>query len=131
MGDARVHAVLVCAAGSCPPLRREAYVAGHIENQMNDNARTWLANPELNRLVPEQHIIQISLIFKWYSGDFEASGGIKPFLARFAPSEWVELIRKPDTKLEFKPYNWDLNDISYPTTALQRDSRRLAKEGLE
>jgi hypothetical protein len=30
MGDPRIHAALVCAARSCPPLRREAYVAEHL-----------------------------------------------------------------------------------------------------
>jgi hypothetical protein len=45
MGDPRIHAALVCAARSCPPLRREAYVAERLGQQLDDNVRQWLADP--------------------------------------------------------------------------------------
>ena len=112
MGDPRIHAALVCAARSCPPLRREAYVSGRIEEQLDDNVRTWLANPQLNEFVPTQRLARVSSIFKWYSGDFEPTGGLNPFLARFAPTGRADFLRGPDAKIEFKTYNWGLNDAT-------------------
>ncbi len=44
MKDPRIHAALVCAARSCPPLRREAYTAANIDEQLDSNVREWLAN---------------------------------------------------------------------------------------
>lgn len=42
MGDPRIHGVLVCAALSCPPLRREAYVPEDLAgNWMTTSAPGW------------------------------------------------------------------------------------------
>jgi hypothetical protein len=112
LGDPRIHAVLVCAARSCPPLRREAYVPGHIEEQLNDNVRTWLANRQLNEFTPAEKLARVSSIFKWYSGDFKPAGGLKPFLARFAPPDKSEFLRDPHARIEFQTYNWGLNDAT-------------------
>jgi Protein of unknown function, DUF547 len=112
MGDPRIHAVLVCAARSCPPLRREAYAAARIEEQLDDNVRTWLANRKLNEFIPAQSLARVSSIFKWYSGDFESAGGLKPFLARFAPASTAGFLREPNAKIEFQTYNWGLNDAA-------------------
>lgn len=76
------------------------------EEQLDDNVRTWLANPQLNEFVPTQRLARVSSIFKWYSGDFEPTGGLNPFLARFAPTRRADFLRGPDAKIEFKTYNW-------------------------
>lgn len=112
MGDPRIHAALVCAGRSCPPLRREAYSAGRIDDQLDDNVRAWLANRQLNEFIPSQRLARISSIFKWYVGDFEAAGGATPFLARFAPAADSGFLREPSPKIEFLKYNWGLNDAS-------------------
>ncbi len=39
----RAHAVLMCAAGSCPPLQRDAYTAENFEDQDAAAFRAWLA----------------------------------------------------------------------------------------
>lgn len=111
-GDPRIHAALVCAGRSCPPLRREAYAAAHIDEQLDDNVRAWLANPQLNRFIPTERLARVSSIFKWYAGDFESTGGITPFLVRFAPTSSVRFLREPNAKIEFIAYNWGLNDTS-------------------
>jgi uncharacterized protein DUF547 len=78
MADPRIHAALVCAARSCPPLRREAYVADRLGGQLDNNVREWLAKPSLNHFGPSQGKAEISPIFKWYRMDFDAYlGGIE------------------------------------------------------
>ncbi len=109
MGDPRVHAVLVCAARSCPPLRREAYSGEKLDAQLDDNARAWLANHDLNEFFPGQRLARVSHIFKWYSNDF---GSVEAFLARFAPPDRSAFLREGNVKIEYKDYHWGLNDTS-------------------
>jgi hypothetical protein len=112
MGDPRIHSALVCAARSCPPLLREAYVAARLDEQLDDNVRRWLANPLSNELAPENRTARVSQIFNWYAGDFEQSGGVREFLARFAPARDAAFLSNPDAKIEYETYHWGLNDAS-------------------
>jgi hypothetical protein len=101
MGDPRIHATVVCAARSCPPLRREAYTAARLDAQLDDNARAWLSRPDLNQFFPERHAAEVSMIFKWYRKDFDS---VPQFLSRYGPPGSY-------TKIDYKPYHWGLNDI--------------------
>ncbi|MBN8731625.1 MAG: DUF547 domain-containing protein [Acidobacteria bacterium] len=112
MGDPRVHSVLVCAARSCPPLRREAYTAVRLEEQLEDNTRVWLANEKLNEFAPERNAASVSSIFKWYKGDFGNEQQLRAFLARYSPEGRGAFLLQPKAKLTFKDYDWGLNDAS-------------------
>lgn len=110
MGDPRIHAAVVCAARSCPPLRREAYVAERIDEQLDDNSRQWLAHPQLNEFIPASSTAQVSQIFSWYEGDFAESGGVAAYLARYGPPAAQAFPREETLEIEYKTYNWGLND---------------------
>jgi hypothetical protein len=101
LGDPRIHATLVCASRSCPPLRREAYVATSLDAQLDDNVRAWLSREDLNQFFPERHAAEVSMIFKWYRKDF---GSVPQFLSRYGPQGSY-------TNIDYKPYQWGLNDI--------------------
>lgn len=121
MHDPRIHSALVCAARSCPPLRREAYLADRIDEQLDDNVRRWLANPNLNEFIPEQRLLRISEIFHWYGADFNESGGLRSFLATYAPLNDQPFLHDPKTAIKYKTYHWGLNDNS----ALGKDYSQL------
>jgi len=104
----RAHAVLVCAARSCPPLQRSAYSAGEFSGQVDHAYRTWLGRTDLNEF--GQGGAEVSSIFKWFSNDFDAAGGANKIIAKYAPSEARATLANADTKLTFKKYNWGLND---------------------
>ncbi len=113
MGDPRVHAALVCAARSCPPLRREAYVAERLDEQLDDNACEWLADPSLNTFYPGQAKAEISPIFKWYDKDFDSyPGDLEGFLRQYAPPGVKEALGDRKPRIQFKDYDWGLNDQS-------------------
>jgi uncharacterized protein DUF547 len=113
MGDPRIHAALVCAARSCPPLRREAYVADHLDEQLDSNVREWLADPTLNRFHPSQGRAEISPLFKWYGKDFGAyPGGLEGFLRKYAPQQDVTELAHKGLEITFLNYDWGLNDQS-------------------
>lgn len=106
LGDPRVHAVLVCAARSCPPLRREAYVAEKLDAQLDENTRLWLANPALNAFDPTRREAEVSQIFEWYRSDFENAGA---FLAKYGP-HYAGFLQSKDAKVRCRDYYWGLND---------------------
>lgn len=111
MGDPRIHAALVCASLSCPPLRREAYVADMLDQQLDDNVREWLATPELNQFNPDKNEAIVSPIFKWYGKDFDSfPGGLRGFLIKYGPPEAMAKLDKGTFKISFQNYNWGLND---------------------
>ena|ERR1043166_737362 len=104
----RVHAGLVCAAKSCPPLRNAAYEPdqprserGKLEAQLDERMMVWLARDDLNRFVPDKDRVELSKIFDWYGKDF---GDLRAVLAKYAP-DW-----KGKFDIEFQRYDWELNE---------------------
>ena len=106
----RTHAVLVCAARSCPPLQQSAYSAGSLDEQAAHAYRTWLGRTDLNEFLPDKNEANVSSIFKWFKGDFDKAGGAKTVIAKYAPSSAKALLDKADCKINYKDYNWGLND---------------------
>jgi hypothetical protein len=97
----RAHAVLVCAAKSCPPLWNHAYDAGKLDEQLDDAMRRWLARDDLNHFAPGEKRMELSKIFSWYGKDFN---DLPAIVARYAP------VQCPDCRISFQSYNWNLNE---------------------
>ncbi len=106
----RTHAVLVCAARSCPPLQRFAYTADKFEEQDDRAYQAWLARADLNKFLPSEKKVEVSSIFKWFKQDFDEAGGVPKILGHYAPQSVREFAAggKYDTK--YLPYDWGLND---------------------
>lgn len=68
--EPRIHAALVCAARSCPPLRREPYSGTVLEAQLEDQMKRFLSNPTKFRIDRENDTVFLSAIFKWFGEDF-------------------------------------------------------------
>jgi len=113
MGDPRIHAALVCAARSCPPLRREAYIAARLGEQLDDNVRQWLADRSLNTFDSARAQAEVSPIFKWYGKDFDSyPGSLEGFLRQYAPPDAKAALGERKLQVRFKDYDWGLNDQS-------------------
>jgi hypothetical protein len=107
----KAHPVLVCGARSCPPLRRDAYRADEVEAQISNACRAWLGRNDLNSFVPARKRVEISRIFKWYSGDFaNVDGGVKKILEVFGPKQFRKFLSGRDYTIKYKSYDWGLND---------------------
>jgi Protein of unknown function, DUF547 len=106
----RVHAALVCAALSCPPLRREAYQAARLDRQLDSSMRTWLARGDLNRLRPEGNRVEISPVFRWFAEDFQKAGGVRAVLQRHTAPEIARRLADPRLEIRYLRYDWGLND---------------------
>ncbi|MBG99701.1 MAG: hypothetical protein CMN58_05085 [Solibacterales bacterium] len=112
-GDPRIHAALVCAARSCPPLRTEAYTPDHIDQQLEDNTRRWLANSDLNKIDAAHRHAEVSAIFEWYKDDFISyPGGLSGFLRHYSPPKTITATVDDELRIIVKDYDWGLNDQS-------------------
>jgi hypothetical protein len=111
--EPRVHFALVCAAKGCPPLRAEPYVAGRLDDQLDDQARTFLGQHAKNRYDPASRTLYLSPIFKWYRDDFTAGGKsltefVQPYLKVMLPAE-------SNLRIQFTDYDWSLNEARKKT----------------
>lgn len=106
----RVHAALVCAARSCPPLRREAFAAATLDAQLDAAMATWLGREDLNAYDASRGVARLSSIFDWFKDDFMKAGGVSEVLRRHGPPAARSLAARPDVKVEYLPYDWSLND---------------------
>lgn len=106
--DNRIHVALVCAAMSCPRLRREAYVGPQLNAQLNDQADHFVNNPAKNDLTPPD-APTVSSIFNFFPKDFRKNGStsIQDFINQHAAAGKKI---KPDATLKFKEYDWSLNE---------------------
>jgi hypothetical protein len=110
LGEPRIHAAIVCASTSCPPLRGEAYLPDRLDAQLDDNTRRFVDDPDKNRFDLDHNVAEISKIFKWFEEDFEAAGGVRPFLARFVADPAVAAaLRQGRLKIRYLDYDWSLN----------------------
>jgi len=108
----RTHAVLVCAARSCPPLQRFAYTPTQLDEQIETAYRAWLSRSDLNRFLPEVKKIEISSIFNWFKDDFDNAGGVAKIIARYAPQQYHDFLASGSFETTYLSYNWGLNDQS-------------------
>ena len=49
--DPRIHFALVCGAMSCPPLRNEAYIGDKLDEQLNDQGKSFFANQSHSNII--------------------------------------------------------------------------------
>lgn len=104
MGDPRIHFAINCGAKSCPKLLNEAYNPEKLSGQLTSVTKKFLANKTHNELSPKK--VKISKIFDWYGDDFKKDGEtIIKFLNKYS-----DVTISPDAKIEFKEYNWQLNE---------------------
>lgn len=110
--EPRIHFALVCAAMSCPPLRNEAYNGRDLNDQLDDQARTFLnEHTDKNRIDVTARTVYLSRIFEWYREDFpEGREGLGRYLAQFVPDgPGRTLLESGDFEVEFTDYDWSLN----------------------
>ncbi len=112
--EPRVHFAIVCASLSCPDLRAEPYDPKRLDAQLDEQAAAFLSNATKG-LQPgaDGRTARVSSIFKWFAGDFAASGGVAAFIrARSSPDIAARLGAITDAGLSYLDYDWSLNDTA-------------------
>lgn len=104
--DARFHFVLVCGAIGCPPITNFAYRPALLEQQLEQQTRLALNNPEFIQVNAAEQKVALSQIFEWYASDF---GGNKANALAFI-NKYREDKIPADYKISFYTYDWSLNE---------------------
>jgi len=99
--EPRIHFALVCAAKSCPALKKGAFTPMDLETQLTEASRIFLTDPEKNSI--DRKTLRLSAIFQWFGDDFKKQyGGYQRYVEQV-----LGLTGKYSVK--FKDYNWELN----------------------
>ncbi len=124
--EPRVHFAVNCASIGCPMLREEAYVAGRLDAQLEEQARRFLSDRTRNRYNAQAGALEVSKIFDWYEEDWQSgyrgfAGEAPPvqsrsqYFARYAklladaPGD-QEVVADGKAPIGFLEYDWTLND---------------------
>lgn len=108
--DYRIHAAVNCASVSCPPLRNEAFVPPQLEAQLDDQMKLWLNDKTRNQISYQKKVFKISKIFDWYKADFEDwGGGVAEVIGKYVANPLRRDVSS-QIKVQYLPYNWDLNE---------------------
>jgi len=103
--DPRIHFVLVCAAQSCPVLRKGAYFPEELDKQLTEQTKIAMDDPDFIRVDGVKMKVEVSQIFKWYRSDFKTSGDIRGFINQYKNRQLPF-----DYNLSYYTYDWRLND---------------------
>jgi len=109
--EPRIHFAIVCASMSCPKLQSWVYTADKLEAQLEQRARDYINDPTRNRFDRERRIAYLSMIFKWFEGDFVAhSGSLINYVKRYiADPELAKELGTTPFAVKFLKYDWRLN----------------------
>ncbi len=113
--EPRIHFAIVCASQSCPKLRSDAFTAGRLDAQLEENARVFVNDPTKNRFDRENRVAYLSKIFEWFEPDFRAHGEtLLNYVRRYVgdPELAADLATQP-YRVEFLDYDWHLNGVPY------------------
>lgn len=113
--EPRVHFALVCAAMGCPPLRSEAYVGARLDQQLDDQGRTFVTKqPAKNRVDVAAKTVYLSPVFIGFRDYIKDFGGshqsVGRFIARyFADGPEKQLLLGGGFRARETDYDWTLN----------------------
>lgn len=94
-----IHFAVNCAAKSCPPLWNRAFQANKIREVLSNRALLFINDVRYNTISTD--VARLSSIFTWYQEDF---GDLRNYLNRYSHSKIA-----PETKIQFRDYDWALN----------------------
>jgi len=104
--DQRIHAAVNCASVSCPKLRNEAFTAERIDEQLDEQVRSWFASSRNDLSNPQSP--KLSSIFKWYAPDFKWNkGSVEEFVEQYSGVDIPN-----GTEFSYLDYDWGINSQS-------------------
>ena len=115
-GDARFHFVLVCGALGCPPITDFAYRPNQLDQQLDQQTRKALNDPQFIRVQGNQ--VELSQIFDWYASDF---GGNKKAVLDYINRYRTNAL-PTGGKVSYYDYDWNLNDRNAGSSANNTDN---------
>ncbi|GAB5457143.1 MAG: DUF547 domain-containing protein [Henriciella sp.] len=109
--DPRLHYAINCASYGCPNLRKAAWVADTLEQDLDAAARDFINHPRAVSIRPRGGL-EVSTIYKWFKEDFGGSEErVIAHLLDYANPILAEQIRA-NADIKKHAYDWSLNDAT-------------------
>lgn len=108
--DPRIHFAIVCASIGCPAIRSEVYTADKLDQQLAEQIRIFIKDPNKVTYDLSKDVLYLSPIFKWFKSDFDEVGGAVIFIKRYSDDPWAGSLSQK-TQIEWLGYDWNLNEI--------------------
>lgn len=120
--EPRIHMALVCAAMSCPKLRREPYVGAMLDAQLDDQARVFLSDLTKFHIDREANEVWASPIFEWFVDDFLPGAtkanprhvaqqkSLAAFASKYVSPEDARYLDAGKYTVKYFEYDWTLNE---------------------
>ncbi len=108
--EPRIHAALVCASTSCPPVA--FYEASKLDAQL-ELASVNLVQSDVE-IDDAARVVRVPMIFRWYQADFGRTEGVWLFLvdhARDDKRKALEQALDQGYALDYHRYDWTLNAL--------------------
>jgi hypothetical protein len=102
--EAGIHAALVWAAKSSPPLMDRAYVGKDLRIVLDDQMWEFINDPDKNPPSPKRREIGLSQLFEWYGDDFGNAAKVLDYVNRYHE------INLAGFKFYFVLFDWSLNE---------------------
>ncbi|MBD2184126.1 DUF547 domain-containing protein [Aerosakkonema funiforme] len=107
--DPRIHFAIVCASIGCPLLRNNAYWPETVQQQLDEDARRFINNPDKVRYDSQTSTLYCSKIFKWYRQDFlKLARSVQEYIRSYLETD-VPLTDA--TSISYLYYDWNLNQM--------------------
>jgi Protein of unknown function, DUF547 len=126
--DARVFLALGRGAIGSGRLRSEAYTAQRLKQQLESVQKEFVSEEQMIQIDRLQNVVSVTPIFSWREAEFVGSydPGATGTFAQRSPVERAivafvfpnllrlekELVQKNQFKVEFRQFDWKLNDLS-------------------
>lgn len=117
--EPRVHFALNCASMSCPKLPRHAFHPAKLDAELADACKQFVAEDRNVLVNPDERTLTLSMVFKWYEGDFLdwltrekalENPVITDYVKLCAHGEKLRFLKRGDYRIDYFPYDWTLND---------------------
>ena len=120
--DPRIHMALVCGAMSCPKLRREPYEGDILDDQLDDQARTFLSDLRKFHIDREANEVWASPIFEWFVDDFLPGAtksyprevaqqkSLTAFASNYVSAVDARYLEGGKYTVKYFEYDWTLNE---------------------
>lgn len=123
--EPRIHAALVCAAISCPPLRTEPFRGDTLDAQLEDQSQIFIDSPMGVQIDRDNNQVKLSMIFSWFGQDWiptygvdegfagnEAERAVLNFVSNYVSEEDAAYLQAGGYEVQYLDYDWALNSQS-------------------
>ena len=122
--EPRLCFALTYASLGCSPLRREPYYGRNLSEQLDDQAKIFLASENGMKIDREERVVNLTAIVQWYENEFllnyppanafedkkPTEAAILTYISRHISQKDADWLLRKIFTLTYLRYNWALNE---------------------